>query len=108
MVMRLREEKEQEMKQLNQDWQDQMDAREREFVNMAKLSEENVNSALNEVESLFMKATCTPVCQNQQEAVMGCYLDHPRQSLRCAREVAQFTQCVDLTRLQSVLKQNAK
>ncbi|KAK7070580.1 hypothetical protein SK128_007741 [Halocaridina rubra] len=107
MVMRLREEKEQEIKKLNQAWREKMDSREQEFAKISGLSEEQVSSALKEVESLFMKASCTPVCQNQQEAVMNCYQDHPRQSLRCAREVEHFTQCVDLSRLQSIMKQEA-
>ncbi|XP_066990324.1 fibrous sheath CABYR-binding protein-like isoform X1 [Macrobrachium rosenbergii] len=107
MVMRLREEKEQEIKKLNQDWRDKLDAREKEFIKMARLSEDQVASTLKEVEGLFMKASCSPVCQNHQDAVMHCYQDHPRQSLRCAREVEQFAQCVDLSRLQSVMKQEA-
>lgn len=107
MVMRLREEKEQEMKKLNMEWHEKMEAREEEFTKIARLSEEQVTTALKEVENLFMKATCSPVCQNQQEAVMNCYNDHAHQSLRCAREVEQFTQCVDLSRLQSVLRQKA-
>lgn len=72
-----------------------------QFTKIARLSEEQVTTALKEVENLFMKATCSPVCQNHQEAVMNCYNDHPQQSLRCAREVEQFTQCVDLSRLVS-------
>ncbi|XP_068205024.1 amyloid beta A4 precursor protein-binding family B member 1-interacting protein-like isoform X2 [Palaemon carinicauda] len=104
MVMRLREEKEQEIKKLHQDWRDKLDAREKEFIKMAQLSEEQVASTLKEVEGLFLKASCSPVCQNKQESVMHCYQDHPRQSLRCAREVEQFAQCVDLSRLQSVMK----
>lgn len=107
MVMRLREEKEQEIKKLNMEWHDKMEAREKEFMKISQLSEEQVAAALKDVENLFMKATCSPVCQNQQEAVMNCYNDHAHQSLRCAREVEQFTQCVDLSRLQSVLRQKA-
>lgn len=105
MVMRLREEKEQEIKKVHQEWREKMDARELEFTKMARLSEEEVSNALKEVENLFMKASCTPVCQGQQEKVMNCYQDHPRQSLRCAREVEHFTECVDLSRLQSIMKQ---
>lgn len=74
-----------------------------QFTKIARLSEEQVTTSLKEVENLFMKATCSPVCQNHQEAVMNCYNDHPQQSLRCAREVEQFTQCVDLSRLVSLL-----
>ncbi|ROT82998.1 hypothetical protein C7M84_023827 [Penaeus vannamei] len=107
MVMRLREEKEQEMKKLNNEWHKKMETREEEFTKIARLSEEQVTTSLKEVENLFMKATCSPVCQNHQEAVMNCYNDHPQQSLRCAREVEQFTQCVDLSRLQSVLRPKA-
>lgn len=107
MVMRLREEKEQELQQLNQEWRQKMEAREQEFSKMAQLSEEEVNSAIKEVEKLFVKASCTPVCQDHQEAVMTCYQDHPRQALRCARQVDDFARCVDLSRLQSVLRQRA-
>lgn len=107
MVMRLREEKEREMEKLNLDWREKMEGREKEFTKMARFSAEEVTAALKDVEKLFVKASCDPVCQNQQEAVMSCYQDHPRQSLRCAREVEHFTQCVDLSRLQSVMKQRA-
>lgn len=70
---------------------------------MAQLSEEEVNGAIKEVEKLFVKASCTPVCQDHQEAVMTCYQDHPRQALRCARQVDDFARCVDLSRLVSSL-----
>lgn len=68
---------------------------------MSQLSEEEVSSAIKEVEKLFVKASCTPVCQDHQEAVMTCYQDHPRQALRCARQVEDFARCVDLSRLVS-------
>lgn len=68
---------------------------------MAQLSEDEVNGAIKEVEKLFVKASCTPVCQDHQEAVMTCYQDHPRQALRCARQVDDFARCVDLSRLVS-------
>ncbi|XP_045120272.1 SH3 domain-containing protein C23A1.17-like isoform X1 [Portunus trituberculatus] len=107
MVMRLREEKEQELQQLNRDWREKMDAREQEFSKMSQLSEEEVNTAVKDVEKLFVKASCSPVCQDYQESVMTCYQDHPRQALRCARQVEEFARCVDLSRLQSVLRQRA-
>ncbi|XP_045613518.2 uncharacterized protein Chchd3 [Procambarus clarkii] len=107
MVMRLREEKEEEIKKLGLEWRAKMESREKEFTKMARISEEEVTAALKDVEKLFVNASCTPVCQNQQEAVMSCYQDHPRQSLRCAREVENFSQCVDLSRLQSLMKQRA-
>jgi len=106
MVMRLRAEKDQEIKKLSDEWRAKLDNREQEYVETAKLTQENFTSSLKEVESMFVKATCDPVCQTQQEEVMKCYQDHPHQSLRCAREVSQFAQCVDLSRLQSVMKQN--
>ena len=68
---------------------------------MSQLSEEEVNTAIKNVEKLFVKASCTPVCQDHQEAVMTCYQDHPRQALRCARQVEDFARCVDLSRLVS-------
>ncbi|XP_071541627.1 uncharacterized protein Chchd3 isoform X3 [Panulirus ornatus] len=107
MVMRLREEKEQEIKKLNLDWRDKVEAREKEFTKMARLSEEEIGAAFKDVEKMFLKASVSPVCQNQQEAVMTCYQSHPRQALRCARDVEQFTQCVNLSRLQSIMKQKA-
>ena len=32
---------------------------------------------------------------------MNCYSENPKQSLKCAKEVQQFSECVDLTRLVS-------
>lgn len=106
MVMRLKAEKDQEIKKLSDEWRAKLDQREEEFVKTSALTEENFTASLKEVEAMFVKATCDPVCQNQQEEVMKCYQDHPHQSLRCAREVSQFAQCVDLSRLQAVMKQN--
>ncbi|XP_076032204.1 uncharacterized protein LOC143020001 [Oratosquilla oratoria] len=106
LVMRLREEKEQELQAAEKTWREKLDKREEEFTNIGKLTQEQFSSSLKEVESLFLKATCTPVCQDHQDEVMKCYQDNPKQSLRCSREVAQFTQCVDLTRLQAVMKQH--
>lgn len=76
---------------------------DQQFSKMARLSEEEVTAAMKDVEKLFMKASCSPVCQNQQEAVFNCYQDHPHQSLRCTRQVENFTQCVDLARLVSTV-----
>lgn len=72
-----------------------------QFSKISQLSEEEVNNAIKEVEKLFVKASCTPVCQDHQEAVMTCYQDHPRQALRCSRQVEDFARCVDLSRLVS-------
>ena len=36
---------------------------------------------------------------------MNCYSDNPKQSLKCAKEVQQFSECVDLTRLVSSTRQ---
>ncbi|KAF0294262.1 MICOS complex subunit MIC19 [Amphibalanus amphitrite] len=68
------------------------------------LTTEAFHRTLAEVQGLFLKASTTPICQDGQERVMNCYSDNPKQSLKCAKEVQQFSECVDLTRLNRLMR----
>lgn len=43
------------------------------------------------------KLTVAPCC-TKREAVLACYKKYPNEPMRCAKEVAAFTECVDTTR----------
>ena len=70
-------------------------------MDQAQLTQESVTASIRNVENLFVKSTCDPVCQDKQNEVMQCFSDNPKHSLRCADIVSQFSSCVDLSRLVS-------
>eukprot|EP00914_Ancora_sagittata_P013206 GHVO01025704.1.p1 GENE.GHVO01025704.1~~GHVO01025704.1.p1 ORF type:complete len:191 (+),score=22.91 GHVO01025704.1:76-573(+) len=55
-------------------------------------------TAVEEVESKFLKATQPPICQGLEEAVMKCYQKNPKQTLLCSAEVKAFAACVQTQR----------
>ncbi|XP_064633479.1 MICOS complex subunit MIC19-like [Lineus longissimus] len=65
-------------------------------------STQEFSQAVQEVEKKFLKYTTSPVCHNQQDAVLKCYQDNPKQTLLCSLQVKQFLECVEKTR-QTVL-----
>lgn len=104
VAMRVREEKEAELRVLEQQWRQKLKDIQKRHADQNQLSVEQFHAALAEVEALFFKPTTTPMCEEGQDKVQRCYQDNPKQSLRCSREVAAFTECVDLTRLSAVTR----
>lgn len=37
-------------------------------------------------------------CQESKKLVLQCYKKHPNETMRCAKEVQAFAECVDLKR----------
>lgn len=70
---------------------------------MSQLSHDHMQNTIKEVEGLFTKVSCSPVCQEQQSRVMKCYEKNSSQTLRCSDEVESFARCVDLSRLVSTI-----
>jgi len=101
MNSRLKEEKELEMKLKDEEWRRKIKEREQQYAAFSQLSQDHMQNTIKEVEGLFSKVSCSPVCQDQQQGVMKCYQQHSSQSLRCSDEVESFARCVDLSRLQS-------
>jgi len=101
-LLRLRQEREFELKKIEDYWRDKLKKVESKYVNLNKLTSEEFAKSVAEVEQLYKKETCGPICQDKEESVMKCYLDNPKQSLVCSSIVKDFSQCVASASLNSL------
>jgi len=100
-ALKVRQEKEEEMKTLEEYWMGRLQKQQEEHVNINKLTEEEVSKGVKSVEKLFANAGSQPVCREESNAVQSCYQTHPGQSLRCRENVKSFMACVSSVRLNS-------
>jgi len=100
-ALKVRQEKEEEMKTLEEYWMGRLQKQQEEHVNINKLTEEEVSKGVKSVEKLFAHAGSQPVCREESNAVQSCYQTHPGQSLRCRENVKSFMACVSNVRLSS-------
>jgi len=52
-------------------------------------------TSLERLQQRFLKYSCHTACAEVESKVLQCYLQNPREPLRCAREGDGFLQCVD-------------
>jgi len=97
--LKVRQEKEEEMKGLELYWKERLAKQQDEHTAMAKLSSEEFNRSLKKVETLFAQAGDRAVCRDESEAVKGCYSSNKDKSLRCRDTVKGFANCVSKARL---------
>jgi len=50
---------------------------------------------VEELQQRFLKYSCHTACAEVESKVLQCYLQNPRQPLRCSRDGDEFIQCVD-------------
>ena len=75
---------------------------------MNKLTSEEFATSVSEVEKLYQKEPCGPVCQDKESLVIKCYQENPNQVLNCSSIVKDFSKCVDNFRLVSLFHINSK
>jgi len=99
-ALRVRTEKEEELKQLETYWRERLTKQEAEHVNQAKLTEEEISKSANFVKGLFQSASMQgdQLCREATEAVQSCYSANPNKSLLCRDKVLEFSQCVHQAR----------
>jgi len=98
-ALKVKQDKEEELKHLEDYWRDRLQKQQDEHTSMSKLSEAEFNKSLKTVETLFAVAGTGSVCRDESEAVRGCYAQHTKQSLRCGSSVNNFVNCVASARL---------
>lgn len=103
-MLKMRDEKDAELRKMEANWRDKINDMERRHAEQQGLTTEAFHKTLAEVQGLFLKASTTPICQEGQGRVMNCYAENPKQSLKCSQEVQQFSECVDLTRLNRLMR----
>merc|ERR1711874_15478 len=93
-ALRVRAEKEEEMKTLEDYWKDRIQKQEDTYLANSKLSEEEILKKAQYVQSLFKPAATGDFCGQTQSAVQSCYESNPGRTLHCRDQVLQFTACV--------------
>lgn len=98
-ALKVKQEKEEEMKKLEDYWKSRLQNQQDEHTKMAALTEDEFNKSLKKVETLFATVGTQSVCRDESEAVRGCYANNKNKSLRCRESVQSFSSCVSAARL---------
>jgi len=93
-ALRVRAEKEEEMKTLDDYWKDRIQKQEDTFLANSKLTEEEILKNAQYVKSLFKPAATGDFYRQSQSAVQSCYESNPSRPLYCRDKVLEFTACV--------------
>merc|ERR1719384_1629782 len=99
-ALRVKAEKEEEMKTLDDYWKDRLQKQEESFMANAKLTEEEIIKSANYVGTLFKPNVNKEICRESQLAVQSCYEANPSKPLLCRDKVLEFTNCVAAARLE--------
>jgi len=98
-ALKVKQDKEVELKTLEDYWKDRLQKQQEEHTAMKGLTEQEFNKSLKKVETLFATAGTGAVCRDENEALISCYSEHSKQSLRCGGKVDQFVNCVASARM---------
>jgi len=99
-ALRVRAEKEEELKKLEEYWKDRLQKQQDNHIANAKLTEEEILKSSKHVETLFKPASAREMCRSSQLAVQNCYSENPSQSLLCREKVLEFSNCVAKSRME--------
>jgi len=99
-ALRVRAEKEEELKKLEEYWKDRLQKQQDNHIANAKLTEEEILKSSKHVETLFKPASAREICSSSQLAVQNCYSENPSQSLLCREKVLEFSSCVAKSRME--------
>lgn len=77
---------------------------EQEKVNREKfnLTKENFSAELERVEKKFSKFIYTPICELERADIEKCYLENPKEVLKCSSLADKFMKCVQQHREQAL------
>ncbi|XP_078409179.1 coiled-coil-helix-coiled-coil-helix domain containing 3a [Cetorhinus maximus] len=96
------EEKEKELQKLNAYYKEQVTRLEDRSAQFYKLTTEQYQKAVGEVESKFKRYESQPICAELQEDVLRCYQKNQDQTLSCSALAKQYIHCINYAK-QSLL-----
>jgi len=99
-ALRVRAEKEEEIKKLEDYWKNRLQKQEESYIANSKLTEQEILKSVKHVESLFTPASNRDVCRESRIAVQSCYSENPTKPLLCRDKVLEFSNCVSKSRLE--------
>jgi len=97
-ALRVKAEKEEEMKTQDDYWRDRLQKQEESFITNAKLTEGEVIKNAKYVETLFKPAVNKEICRESEQSVLSCYESNPGKPLLCRDKVLAFTKLVSEAR----------
>merc|ERR1711881_5675 len=98
-ALRVRAEKEEELKRLEEYWKDRLQKQEENHIANAKLTEEEILKSAKHVETLFTPASNREICRESRLAVQSCYSENSSRPLLCRDKIKEFSSCVSKARL---------
>jgi len=98
-ALKVKQEKEEEMKKLEDYWKLRLRQQQDDHIESAKLREDEFTKNASLVTSLFVPANRKPVCKSETDVVKECYISNVGQTLRCRDAVTNFYNCVSDSRL---------
>uniref|UniRef100_A0A182S761 CHCH domain-containing protein n=1 Tax=Anopheles maculatus TaxID=74869 RepID=A0A182S761_9DIPT len=107
--MQVLQEKERELRENDVYWTQRLKALEANLAKTNQVLEKEYSDAVADVKKRFATTAVQqqlPPCQDLKAKVIACYRQNPHETLRCAEEVKQFTDCVNQHRIQ-LLQQRA-
>lgn len=93
-ALRVRQEKEQEMVALQEQWQDRLAKLEEAHRRESAVTKEQIEASVGLVHNLFKPAPSREVCRSGRQAVQDCYSSNPSKPLLCRDMVLEFSKCV--------------
>ncbi|XP_050074873.1 MICOS complex subunit MIC25 [Anopheles maculipalpis] len=101
--MQVLQEKERELRENDVYWTQRLKALEANLARTNQVLEKEYSDAVADVKKRFATTAVQqqlPPCQDLKAKVIACYRQNPHETLRCAEEVKQFTDCVNQHRIQ--------
>ncbi|XP_044284625.1 MICOS complex subunit MIC19 isoform X2 [Varanus komodoensis] len=89
------EEKDRELKKHETYYKEQLARLEERSSQFYKVTTEQYQKAVDEVESRFKRYKSTPVCADLQSKIFQCYQENSQQTLTCSALASEYLKCVN-------------
>nr|XP_056702603.1 MICOS complex subunit MIC19 [Euleptes europaea] len=92
------EEKDRELKKHDAYYKEQLGRLEERSAQFYKVTTEEFQKAVNEVDARFKRYESHPVCVDLQSKILQCYQQNSRQTLSCSTLANEYLKCVNLAK----------
>ncbi|XP_066593972.1 MICOS complex subunit MIC19-like [Prorops nasuta] len=102
-ALEIKQQKEKELNSQQKYWQLRMKKMEENYMKINNIIEEEYVRALKEMApSVKGQARSIQPCLDNGDKVLKCYQENPKEALKCAKIVEEFSNCVDQQRLRLI------
>ncbi|XP_060101997.1 MICOS complex subunit MIC19 isoform X2 [Heteronotia binoei] len=98
MLAKQLEEKDRELKKHDAYYKEQLARLEERSAQFYKVTTEEFQKAVNEVDARFKRYKSHPVCADLQDKILQCYQQNSQQTLSCSALAHEYLKCVNLAK----------